>query len=412
MNKEQNTDSDLNSDIFKLIFEDTKDPIAITINGIHLLINNAYANLFGYTSEKELIDKSIKILIAPECVSNVKSYSENRFLGRDAPSFYETKGLKKDGTVFDIEIKASTFPRNGITNTLVIIRDITDAKIVEKELKRNNLSLTMITLCHQILLRADNESGFLNKICSMIKENGKYDLVWISLRDEQQQIFYNAADSEINNSTINHRSMVIPSKCYESKNIIIINDISSAALEESVKEELLVNNFQSLIAIPLMQDKEFIGSLNIYQKEEYAFNSEKYNFQNLAEDISYGINSIRIKEKQKNLETQLLQAQKMETIGTLAGGIAHDFNNIMTPILGYAELTLSHMPPNDPLYKYNQKILDGAIRAKELVKQILTFSHKENQKKRTCAYRKNRKGSHSVHGFINPQNNIHSQIHK
>ncbi|MBU0679826.1 MAG: PAS domain-containing protein [Proteobacteria bacterium] len=76
----------------------------------------------------------------------------------------------------------------------------------------------------------------------------------------------------------------------------------------------------------------------------------------------------------EELERQLRQAQKMEAIGTLAGGIAHDFNNILTPILGYAEIALQSIPPASPLEADLQQVLLAANRAKELVKQILSFS--------------------------------------
>ena len=78
--------------------------------------------------------------------------------------------------------------------------------------------------------------------------------------------------------------------------------------------------------------------------------------------------------EQKQLEGQLRQAQKMEAIGTLAGGIAHDFNNILTPILGYAEMTLDTIPKENPAVSEIHEVLKAANRAKDLVKQILTFS--------------------------------------
>jgi CheY-like chemotaxis protein len=67
----------------------------------------------------------------------------------------------------------------------------------------------------------------------------------------------------------------------------------------------------------------------------------------------------------------------MEAIGTLAGGIAHDFNNILFPIMGYAEMLLDDAPEDSFLQKGLNKIYTGALRAKELVKQILTFSRQE-----------------------------------
>lgn len=66
----------------------------------------------------------------------------------------------------------------------------------------------------------------------------------------------------------------------------------------------------------------------------------------------------------------------MEAIGTLAGGIAHDFNNILTPILGYAEITLDTVPEGDDVRMYMEEILKASGRAKDLVSQILTFSRR------------------------------------
>jgi PAS domain S-box-containing protein len=83
-------------------------------------------------------------------------------------------------------------------------------------------------------------------------------------------------------------------------------------------------------------------------------------------------------EKEKLL-IQLQQAQKMEAIGTLAGGIAHDFNNILSAIFGYAELSLMELPDDSNIRTYIKEMYKAANRARELVKQILTFSRQETQ---------------------------------
>lgn len=80
---------------------------------------------------------------------------------------------------------------------------------------------------------------------------------------------------------------------------------------------------------------------------------------------------------EKKLYEQLLRAQKMEAIGTLAGGIAHDFNNILTAILGYSEIMLSLTKEGDPFYKPSKIINDAALKGADLAKKILTVSRKE-----------------------------------
>lgn len=75
-----------------------------------------------------------------------------------------------------------------------------------------------------------------------------------------------------------------------------------------------------------------------------------------------------------SLESQFLQAQKLESIGRLAGGIAHDYNNMLGVILGYAELAQAKLTPSDPVYKDLQEILKAGTRSVEITRQLLGFA--------------------------------------
>jgi PAS domain S-box-containing protein len=78
-------------------------------------------------------------------------------------------------------------------------------------------------------------------------------------------------------------------------------------------------------------------------------------------------------EGRRKLEFQLFQAQKMETLGTLAGGIAHDFNNLLTGIMGYQELVADVLEDNTTAREYLAEARGASLRARDLVEQILTF---------------------------------------
>ena len=81
--------------------------------------------------------------------------------------------------------------------------------------------------------------------------------------------------------------------------------------------------------------------------------------------------------RQKRMEVELRQAQKMEGIGTLAGGIAHDFNNILSAIIGYTELAQMKIDEDSELAKDLTQVRKASERARGLVRQILTFSRKQ-----------------------------------
>jgi PAS domain S-box-containing protein len=103
-----------------------------------------------------------------------------------------------------------------------------------------------------------------------------------------------------------------------------------------------------------------------------AFDGKEYNCAS-ARDIS---KRIEAQEKSRLLEAQLLHAQKMEAIGSLAGGIAHDFNNLLTGILGYSNLLKFKAEPGSEVYKAADVIQDAADRASRLTAQLLGFARK------------------------------------
>ncbi|MFA6009273.1 MAG: PAS domain S-box protein [Desulfobacteraceae bacterium] len=96
--------------------------------------------------------------------------------------------------------------------------------------------------------------------------------------------------------------------------------------------------------------------------------------------LFYSSTTIDVTELRR-LEEQLKHSHKMEAIGTLAGGIAHDFNNILGIILGNAELAVQWIPDASPAYDNLHEIMTASNRAKDVVKQLLNFSRKSDDKK-------------------------------
>ncbi len=116
----------------------------------------------------------------------------------------------------------------------------------------------------------------------------------------------------------------------------------------------------------------FPGEINIFFF--ISDDGEIEGFIGLIRDITEKTQSERI---QKNLESQLQQAQKMESVGRLAGGVAHDYNNMLSVILGYSELVLRKLDASDPLRKDLGEIHKAAVRSMEITRQLLAFARQQ-----------------------------------
>jgi len=145
---------------------------------------------------------------------------------------------------------------------------------------------------------------------------------------------------------------------------------------EEVGRELMANDRQVLEEkriLSMVETTQRQGETQYWQVAKFPLyrDGEALYLGGVAFDIS---DRMKTEEAKQELEFRLLQTQKMEAIGTLAGGIAHDFNNILSAIIGFTEMSLLDVPPGSGLTENLEKVLRAGGRARDLVKQILTFS--------------------------------------
>jgi len=193
-----------------------------------------------------------------------------------------------------------------------------------------------------IIIEADDTISMANsKFCEFagmenrdIADRKKwYDFV----ADEDREVMQNYIDAKINSRTDNHAPIH-----YEIK--FIAND----------GQEKYV--YVSLGIIP-GTDRTVVSLLDVTEKR-------------------------KAEQRWHSLEKQLRKSQKMEAIGTLAGGIAHDLNNILSPVLGYADMIMRSSEPLADVYQRSEKIQKAALRAADLVSQVLSFNRQGEEEKR------------------------------
>ncbi len=120
---------------FRAVWENSTDAIGVAIHGMQKFVNPAYVTLFGYDSQDEMAGRSILNLVATDERARIEEYIKNRSVEPSLPFEYETIGLKKDGTTFNMDVKLSLFNYNDEQHVLIILRDITERKRSEERLR-------------------------------------------------------------------------------------------------------------------------------------------------------------------------------------------------------------------------------------------------------------------------------------
>ncbi len=373
-------------------------------------------------------------------------------------------------------------------------------------LHRVRLALRARSECSQILVRATNEQELMNEICRIIVDSEGYRLAWVGFTlNNTEKTVWPAAQWGYENGYLetlkvswgdNQHGRGPTGTAIRSGSPCVAQHILTDPKWEPWRDRALQQGYASSISLPLADDGRVFGALVIFAGESDAFDKQEVDLlKGLADDLSYGIATLRLRKEQasgekermllatiieqegdgvltfntegriqyvnpafetisgfprsellgKNvgeirsdsphgtffrlmvesqaqvqsrngrfidrrkdgtpydvearvfpvsgangitayaavirdlthevhLERQLRQAQKMEAVATLAGGIAHDFNNILAAITLNAEMALDQVPEQALIREHLAIVLKGGVRAKNLVKQIMTLS--------------------------------------
>jgi PAS domain S-box-containing protein len=145
------------------------------------------------------------------------------------------------------------------------------------------------------------------------------------------------------------------------------------------RNQCIHHNYASVALVPIRDKEKIVGLLQFNDRRQEAFtHSLVEHLESIASHLGAALIRKQAEEENRHLQAQLVQAQKLEAIGTLAGGIAHDFNNILGAVIGYTEMAREDSPGESLAARYMDKVLEASNRAKNLVKQILAFSRQEN----------------------------------
>jgi PAS domain S-box-containing protein len=364
---------------FRAFFEAATEAMGISLRGAHILVNPAYARLFGFERPEDLVGRPILDLIAPTehaRVTNLVHRRSDDVAG--APGSYDVRARRADGSEFLMEVRASSYASEGDAYTVVVLRDVTAARDYAARLEERERRYRELFDQVPVGVWEEDLSG-VKGILDGLRARGVTDL---------------AAHFKANPSDV--------VACAMAARVLDVNANACETAGAKDKGELIANLHKVLLSdtmddfaqelVQLFDGRRITlvegwnGTLDggrrwVVVRGVVAAGHE-------ADWSRVVITTVDVTERRQareekaQLQERLRHAEKLEAVGRLAGGVAHDFNNILAAILGFAELSIEGTSPDSPIHDNQLHIREASRRARDLIRQILTFGRRDRAEQR------------------------------
>jgi len=323
--------------------------VAVNRQGVILQANSQTEDMFGYPRE-ELIGQRIEILV-PDRYREQHLRHRDHFI--DQPKTRRMGpglglwGRRRDGSEFPVEISLSPVPTDNGIVVLSAIRDVSDRKQIEEQLRRAN---------DELAERKNRQLWEYQNRLALIVDSSQDAIIGKDLDgiithwNKGAENIYGYKAEEIIGKSI---TMLAPADRQDEIPKILESISNGQRLEHFETVRVTKDGRQLNISISISPIHNAAGVI--------------VGASTIARNIT----------AQKKAEDQLRQSQKMEAVGRLAGGIAHDFNNILGIITMCAELLRGHVTSEELPLELIAHIRDASKRGASLTRQLLAFSRKQ-----------------------------------
>jgi len=327
-----------------LLLDNATDSIfALNPDGKIIYANKATYAMRGYT-EDEFMKLNVRDFVAPSQLPIIKSRLEKT---KKEEMTFESEHVKTDGNVFPVEIHTSSLQIGKQIILYGVARDITERKVAESNLR-------------SALEKAKELEDIINRSPLVVMLGRQEPLYAIDYVSENVEQLFGYTQEDFLSGKVMYQNIVHPDDYKRAK----------AEAAQNVKNK----KFEYYHEYRILNKKgelRWIGDVTWADLDSYG-NIEHWHC--LLTDITA---RKQIEEGKEILHFQLMQAHKMEAIGTFAGGAAHDFNNLLTAIIGYCELAMADLSVENLLFSQLKVIHESAMRAAGITHKLLAFSRQE-----------------------------------
>lgn len=343
-------------------------------------VNSAWCKMTGY-SPQEAIGRNPRFLQGPD--TSATTIRELRAAIRRGDHYRcEVLNYRKTGSPFWNRMSVSPFfdDKGLLMSYIAISSDVTERRAGQMMLDLENSHLEMIARDRPL---SEICESLLQLMCGFISNSGGilyvedppgsgFRMVTHShLELEVARVVEQPEHSRDDPLILNASTQTRP---------IVFGDLGEDSLHEStLADAMRMSGVESVWVVPLVRDTGGSHAMVIF-----CFSHPRHPSEVELKYIRLGLNLIGLSMGRANsqrvretLDRKLRQSQKMEAIGTLAGGIAHDFNNILGGIFGFLHLARDDIGPDHPADQWIGEIDGACKRARDLVKQLLTFSRSD-----------------------------------
>jgi len=313
---------------FRSLVEGAPDAVFVQTGGRFAYVNDTCARLLGARVPEDLLGREVLARVHPDDRESVRERIRRLNEDREPVELVEETFLTLADEPVPVEASATPIEYDGERGALVFVRDVRERK--EGELERERLQRAIEQAGEAVVL-TDTEGTieYVNPAFERISGFSRDETIGenprIQKSDEQDEPFYREMWETI-----------IRGETWEGR---VVNRRKDGTL------------YTAEVTISPVRDER--GTI--------------VNYVAVERDISREI----------ELEEQLLQAQKMESVGRLAGGLAHDFNNMLTVVTGHVEMALETVEPGDPVRSSLEEIRNAARRSTNLIGQLLSFARRQ-----------------------------------
>ncbi len=354
-----------------------KDP-----NGKYLACNAVFGRFFG-ASEADITGKTDYDFV-DKGMADFFRENDCKAIAAGKPRLNEELvTFADDGHEALLEtIKTPMFDGGGnLIGVLGVARDITERKRAEEALTARRRELEVLHKISEIALREHSLAQTLQEITREVAAALAFEIVAIDYYNENRQEMELAAETGIPpvESELLRR---ISADRTPSGQVARLGRplVEKQGMNRTEKQFDILRSLgvQTVVCVPLFIGTRIIGALTLASPVSVCLDER---IVPLAGSLAHLISTIIERKwgemEKAKLESQLRQAQKMESIGSLAGGVAHDFNNMLGVILGHAELALEQLDSSQPPFANLTQIQNAAKRSVDLTRQLLAFASKQ-----------------------------------